>query len=363
MNDEKQNSIEKIVKNLKKIVTEKISIILFYTTKRNIKKHNLNRKKEDVTKVILPEELTEEINIENLISQKYSEEILNFTKIIIEKFSKEDLTIFYNNIKNLKVETVPSIAHIFLKDKGVYNIKTNKIFIFEKSADVTIYHELFHMASSKKIENNFFSGFEISVPEYNYLPIGEGLTEGYTELLARRYFNTDNQVYEEQVFYAKKLEQIIGKEKMESLYLNADLNGLFNELKEYATPKEIVQFNADIDHTLKFSGIADKKMLPEKIKEQYKTCAKNIYKFLIKCYTKKRFNEIETIEKKEIYEEKMIKFIDEFVEYITDFPQGFFIGENIIDVIDDETLQEFIDIGSEIIGFELPLELTPSNSK
>ena len=64
--------------------------------------------------------------------------------------------------------------------------------------------------------------------------IGIGLNEGYTELLAKRYFDKSNNngyIFETQI--AKLLELIIGQEKMESYYFNANLYGLIEELRKY----------------------------------------------------------------------------------------------------------------------------------
>ena len=82
----------------------------------------------------------------------------------------------------------------------------------------------------------------------------------------------------------KKLEKIVGKEKMLSLYLNANLFGLINELKQYTAEEEIMCFIKNTNFIYKYldkekADLALKDMLAESIKE--------INEFLVKVYFKK----------------------------------------------------------------------------
>ena len=54
-----------------------------------------------------------------------------------------------------------------------------------------------------------------------------GLNEGYTELLAERIFSNESAggIYEFYKEVTRLLEQIIGQEKMTSLYFTNDLRG------------------------------------------------------------------------------------------------------------------------------------------
>ena len=93
--------------------------------------------------------------------------------------------------------------------------------------------------------------------------IGLGLNEGYTELIANRYFSNQrtsrllknnydykydlNEEYPLQVLIASKLEEIVGKTKMESLYLTANLHGLIKELEQYTSREQIDKFLSNMD--------------------------------------------------------------------------------------------------------------------
>ena len=80
--------------------------------------------------------------------------------------------------------------------------------------------------------------------------IATGINEGYTQLLAERYFGESKDIlkaYSCEKSIAEKLEMIVGKEKMQSLYLNANLYGLIQELKQYEDENTIMQFISDVD--------------------------------------------------------------------------------------------------------------------
>ena len=73
-----------------------------------------------------------------------------------------------------------------------------------------IYHELFHMASSKFINKfKIYCGFRQN-------NIGRAINEGYTELLTYRYFSLDNSssyTYEYLKIIVENLENIQMKNK------------------------------------------------------------------------------------------------------------------------------------------------------
>ena len=89
--------------------------------------------------------------------------------------------------------------------------------------------------------------------------IGDGLDEGYTQLLSERYFGDVEGVYTYLVKVVGLLEEAVGAEKMTSLYLKADLPELINELKEYASEEEILRFLSALDfvrdHLMEVAGL------------------------------------------------------------------------------------------------------------
>lgn len=230
----------------------------------------------------------------------YSSAIFNFINVLEKKFTKSVLRNFYHNINSISVNEVKEMIKN-PRTKGRYNLFNNIIYLKEKQV-VSIYHELFHMSSTKVFGNFSYSGFSL----YNRTErksIGIGITEGYTQLMTERYFGNDSTTrfleknygienakrivgrsYQFQVLIASKLEEIIGKEKMEELYLNADLYGLVDELTKYSSKEEINDFISKMD------------FLHSNIKSVYEFSLKNdklkrsfveVSNFLLKCYSKK----------------------------------------------------------------------------
>ena len=270
-------------------------IIIFYITNKAITTYRLHReyKPKNISKVALPPELISEyseVDFNKIIATKYGESIVKFAEVVINTFSEKDLINFYNNINDIKTrEKSFKIRNLILKSKtaGEYNTKKNEITIDDEYADTTIYHELFHMAGSKYEDGIDYSGFQQSSLKPGIANIGRGINEGYTELLSQRYFgkNDDNEgTYEYEVFTAEKLEQIIGKEKMESLYLNANLKGLIDELKQYTSEEEIMRFISSTDFLVKHMNDKRLKIFE---KNMISNSLKNVNRFIITCYSKK----------------------------------------------------------------------------
>lgn len=182
--------------------------------------------------------------------KKYTDEHDKYFCNIIEKFVTTihqknpnfDLSNFYNRFNDVMFFDIkfPRIIN------GLFQPTLNVIVNLNhsKTADFTVTHELFHAASSK---NPFSSGFHHFILSNGHTgrqtQIGRWINEGYTELLNIRYFGCDyGRSYIHEVFLMNKLEHIIGKEKMEQLYINSDLKGLINEINKYLDKKETMSF-------------------------------------------------------------------------------------------------------------------------
>lgn len=168
--------------------------------------------------------------------------IEKFVTTIQQKNPNFDLSNFYNRFNDIMYFDVkfPRIVN------GLFNPMLNVIVNLNqsKNADLTVTHELFHAASSN---NMFSSGFHHTILSSGHtghqIQIGKWLNEGYTELLNIRYFDSEyGRSYLHEVFLMNKLEHIIGKEKMEQLYINSDLKGLINEINKYLDKKETMTF-------------------------------------------------------------------------------------------------------------------------
>lgn len=223
----------------------------------------------------------------------FNEELNRFIFTIKSNFRKEDLDNFRKNIRSLQVYGVYFQLGDFAPNfefgtfLGRYDMLANSVTIDlrrdrEKSS---IYHELLHMASTRRDRIRIASGFHYY--KTDKVSYGRGLNEGYTELLTQRYFynkDYDLSLYQNAYIYASLLERIVGKEKMESLYLNADINGLVHELEKYDSYDNILHFINELDYINHSQGIViDTQRL------------KNISHFLIQSYMRKKLVNGESI--------------------------------------------------------------------
>ena len=165
-------------------------------TKRKVIDYKLNRRcpREDIEKVILPPKVISDcyVDILEIEKRKFGEILAYFTRVLEKNFVSLDLDYFYNNMKTLDIKKIRGA--ISRQIYGEYYSDDNKIILYTNCKD-TIYHELFHMASSCFRGNISFSGFSQDL-------IGRGLNEGYTEFLTLRYFGremSEEVTYEDEV--------------------------------------------------------------------------------------------------------------------------------------------------------------------
>lgn len=225
--------------------------------------------------------------------------INNFTYVLERDVSKENLTLFYNNISTLKVDNKIVLNSLMTKifnknvDVGYYFIKENIISIMPlgnrkyinvstEEYIVNVCHELLHMSSSIVDENKkvSFSGFsQISDTE----EIGLALDDAYTEMLVYRYFNlnTNYMSYDYEIIITTLIENIIGKDKMTNLYFNANLYKLVQELEKYNSRNNIIKFFDDLDSIY---VLRDRKIGYKKDIIYYHN---EISKFIVKTYQNK----------------------------------------------------------------------------
>lgn len=235
-------------------------LISFYASNKVVSTYTLNKdfKPKDISKVSVPPELTkkyENLDINHIASKKFRSATLEFANLISEKFPSNILTNFYNNINEVKIKR--DFGIMMLSVSGRHSTRDNEIEIAFLSS---IYHELFHMASSYYDEETklVYTGFRQHPcdSKSDSIKIGIGINEGYTELLAQRYFGQEHKLpmaYGYEVSVVEKLEKIIGQENMESFYLTANLPGLINELKKYTREEDISKFISSVDLISKHS--------------------------------------------------------------------------------------------------------------
>lgn len=259
------------------------------------------------TKPIL-KEVTKEVDYEKISSKNYSELIKEFITTIEQNFDKKDLSIFYRNINTVEISPkIKNLKNLILHGNslGFYNARNNSIQI---EIALSIYHELFHMASTIKTDNVVLSGFKQSIIEKQVQTFGLGLNEGYTQDLAKRYFPHAEEAcsgYPLETEIAENLETVVGHKKMSSFYLNADLYGLINYLNRYNSLDNIIKFIHNID----LLTITSEKLSNKKLKKVL-SLQKEIDLFLIKTYSKKLEEEYQS---KKLNEEEVNS---KFLEYI-----------------------------------------------
>lgn len=242
-----------------------------HNNKNNIKIHKIKFSPD-------MKQVSTDLDVSRINSLQYSDEIKKFYKILRKNFSKDDLILFYNNIKTLNVIN-ENLSESVLAS---YNFINNTISIKSDFETNSMYHELFHMTSFIDLGDVKCCGF-VQVTYDSY--IGRGITEGYTQLLTERYFcdSEINKSYMIETFFAKKLEKIVGREKMEPLYLKSDLLGLVEELKKYNSEEKIIIFIKNVDDLLDKKSAIGKLMYKRKISNDFK----NVSKFLLETYINK----------------------------------------------------------------------------
>lgn len=300
-----------------------ITFISSMFTNKATTKHYLNKehKPKDVSTVIMPPELIEKYNnidIDKVASNEFKDSILQFADVVTKSFPQKNLINFNNNINDLMVRIDKKIL-----DGGLYNVELNELILnIDQNDNTTILHELFHMASSVYKDGIIYSGFMQIKSKPDFFKIGMGITEGYTELLTHRYFKVDSKSpYAYQSIVTEIIEGIIGKEKMESLYLNANLKGLIDEIKQYISENEIMEFISDLDFVTK--NIYDKNVDASK-KNILENSLKNIAKFLIICYSRK------------MQQESKDSYADKIEEFISNITFNVIISGNTYKTISDE---------------------------
>lgn len=319
-------------------------IISHYTTSKAIGSYHLHKdfNPKNISRVSLPPEFTQEysdIDIEKLASQRFGEAVVEFAKLMMTKFPSKNLNIFYYNLNKLKLKPKKfGLQNLIFRTnvEGSYDIEKNQIQVDRNGYIRAIFHELFHMASSIYKDGIYYSGFDQESSKPGTVDLGLALNEGYTQLLTERYFGYIDEVrggYEFEVHIADKLEKIVGQEKMESLYLNADLLGLMNELKNYVSEEEIIKFISRADFLKEYRC---KKKLHPLEKEMITANLTDVNTFLLKAYTVKLKRQLDggTLDMNTLYEDLAM--------YISSLGTSFYFRKHRYQFFTFESVQEIL---------------------
>ena len=283
-----------------------IYTITYYLSRKAFNSFSINKisKPKNLKKIVIPLEIKKQydevsINIDKDTPGFYKATIVNFIEKIEQVFPKEYLTIFINNINELNFKNSNFLLSNIIGagtaiSVGEYGVKNNKIKVANYKSELPLYHELFHMASSVYKNGVRYSGFRI-VPKNIFNSIGVGINEGYTELLTERYFGSDyflSKGYKYLKGISERLEEIVGKEKMEYYYLTANLKGLIDELSKYTDLSMISKFISDTDCIIQLMD----SNLTKSTESQLQKVIISANEFLLYCYIKKVKSEIDSTE-------------------------------------------------------------------
>src|SRR5574344_53220 len=210
----------------------------------------------------------------------------------LSKISYINLDRFKHNTKTLKIKRkfnflIYNIKYGCIKT-GEYDAIKNIISTKYSSKDTSINHELLHLASTYSNKKVYQIGF---FQKANKNPqIGNGINEGYTNLLDKRYFNFNNPYcYPIETKIMETIELIIGKEKMEQYYFSGDLYQLIKDLEKYLFHSDIMSFIISMDYFTRYSNVKGKSEIDNLCDEYY--C--NMCYFVTKLYYSKIVQDLE----------------------------------------------------------------------
>ena len=209
----------------------RINKIKFEYLLKNIKPVEQIKDKQEIT-----------VDIDKLtIDEKYKQYIKEFIKKTSANFN------FRNPNEKLETLTIKQKTILqtllFPTSEAYYNSLNNKIYAGKRIED-SIYHELFHAFTTYK-ENIFsiYSGFNYT---NIHTDIARRLSEGYTDLLANRYFDS-LVLYMIEANIARKTELILGEENMQDLYASNNLYAIIKYLSKFSSDEEAIAFINSVD--------------------------------------------------------------------------------------------------------------------
>lgn len=158
-----------------------------------------------------------------------------------------DLSNFYANFKTYKI--VYTTDEEF--DDKCFNNQNGDITISPSDLREHLIRGLICMASWNHFNDVVSLGFRRTIGDNN---IGDGLSFSYINLLLYRYFDINemdlNLEHDVRFALALFVENIVGKEKMESAFFRGALDEVINELARYSSAQEATIIVREIDHVV-----------------------------------------------------------------------------------------------------------------
>lgn len=286
-----------------------------------------------------------------------SEKIKNFLIVMTRDCKNFKTDLLLNNFK----KTLFDISSVDQENNEFYEGKVTSLVKNQSEVINTTYkintflssnHELLHLSTL----NLLISGFENASSDP---PLGKGLDEGYTQLLAERYFNENKgEAYFFLVYFCKVLERIVGQDEMEKYYFNTSLPALIDDLKQYSDEENIINFVKDMDLLKKNDLQLDNPTLEEI--NQFQSAVDNISKFLLVCFK----NKIDII-----LENDLEYDIEDYIDYlftdifVIEIPVKFVNSTNIKEYTVKLFQEEDIDILFDYVDNQIELRETKTKRR
>lgn len=181
------------------------------------------------------------------LSSKHQKKVNKFLATTQPDFSYSRMN---DTLLTLSIKSIPKTK----KYQGDYDIEGNAIRI-EKNSDA-IYHELFHAFTRYNTKINIGTGFFRTLKTLD-IEIGDGLNEGYTDLLSKQYFDSPiSEAFTSNI--ALKTEMIIGRENMHHYYDHNDLQQVITYLASLSSKEEAKRFILGLDKLYKYKNNSQK---------------------------------------------------------------------------------------------------------
>lgn len=182
--------------------------------------------------------------VENKLKQS-NEAIYEFYRELTRHTSPENLRNFVSNIQFATLDINDSKKKCVFQ--SFYDQTKNKITIYTQLPE-TLTHDLLHLSSNNQsVKTNGFHAYG-TFKEDSY-EIGNGLDEGYTEILNQRYFQQVAINSPKLVRLSSLIEKFYQNPKdMETDYFNACLENLILELTKSMDIKDAINIVLKIDY-------------------------------------------------------------------------------------------------------------------
>ena len=249
----------------------------------------------------------------------------NFLSVTFGKFQFRDLE---DKLKTLKIGYLHPFWSFVFGVYGYYDVDKHLIEVGKKLDD-SIYHELFHAMTSFRIDD-FKSGCGFT-QWVNGVDIAHMFDEGYTDLLSNRYFQSEIS-YNIAANIALKVESMISREKMESMYSLNQTSVIFQFLSENSSLYNTIKFFMLLDKTFAYGSVSKKSIGNFNALSNYLV---DVYlKYLSKLYASGKMNRNVLIESLEIFRDDFTKHVfdvEEDEEYYLESPEYYDITQKLGD--------------------------------